>query len=66
MDEARGVAYDDNFDELQFRNYPMHDRLGNRIRHVSATRKSFRNQIKNFWWRKGKQGAIENPNGYVL
>ncbi|PIN03140.1 Protein with predicted involvement in meiosis (GSG1) [Handroanthus impetiginosus] len=30
---------------------------------VSATRKGFRNQIKNLWWRKGKEDAPENPNG---
>ncbi|KAL4591859.1 hypothetical protein LXL04_004833 [Taraxacum kok-saghyz] len=27
---------------------------------VSATRKGFRNQIKNLWWRKGKEDAPEN------
>lgn len=30
---------------------------------VSATRKGFRNQIKNLWWRKGKDDAPENPAG---
>ncbi|XP_049371652.1 uncharacterized protein LOC125836521 [Solanum verrucosum] len=30
---------------------------------VSATRKGFRNQIKNLWWRKGKEDAPENPAG---
>ncbi|XP_022766944.1 trafficking protein particle complex subunit 8-like isoform X2 [Durio zibethinus] len=32
---------------------------------VSATRKGFRNQIKNLWWRKGKEDAIDTPNGPV-
>ncbi|WOK92067.1 trafficking protein particle complex subunit 8 isoform X1 [Canna indica] len=30
---------------------------------VAATRKGFRNQIKNLWWRKGKEDAPETPNG---
>lgn len=30
---------------------------------VSATRKGFRNQIKNLWWRKGKEDTLEAPNG---
>ncbi|KAL6521190.1 hypothetical protein OROGR_017759 [Orobanche gracilis] len=30
---------------------------------VSATRKGFRNQIKNLWWRKGKDDPPESPNG---
>ncbi|TYK25327.1 trafficking protein particle complex subunit 8 [Cucumis melo var. makuwa] len=30
---------------------------------VSATRKGFRNQIKNLWWRKGKDDAVDSPNG---
>ncbi|KAL3536023.1 hypothetical protein ACH5RR_004484 [Cinchona calisaya] len=30
---------------------------------VSATRKGFRNQIKNLWWRKGKEDVPDNPNG---
>lgn len=30
---------------------------------VSATRKGFRNQIKNLWWRKGKEDAADFPNG---
>ncbi|EPS62342.1 hypothetical protein M569_12447, partial [Genlisea aurea] len=30
---------------------------------ISATRKGFRNQIKNLWWRKGKDDAAENLNG---
>lgn len=29
---------------------------------VSATRKGFRNQIKNLWWRKGKEDAPENQS----
>ncbi|XP_047960820.1 trafficking protein particle complex subunit 8-like [Salvia hispanica] len=29
---------------------------------VSATRKGFRNQIKNLWWRKGKDDVPENPS----
>ncbi|XP_073005492.1 uncharacterized protein [Typha latifolia] len=29
---------------------------------VSATRKGFRNQIKNLWWRKGKDDTPEAPN----
>ncbi|KAG8376802.1 hypothetical protein BUALT_Bualt09G0101800 [Buddleja alternifolia] len=32
---------------------------------VSATRKGFRNQIKNLWWRKGKEDPPENPNSQV-
>ncbi|XVF07518.1 hypothetical protein REPUB_Repub06bG0146000 [Reevesia pubescens] len=32
---------------------------------VSATRKGFRNQIKNLWWRKGKDDALDTPNGPV-
>ncbi|MBA0619523.1 hypothetical protein Godav_028683 [Gossypium davidsonii] len=32
---------------------------------VSATRKGFRNQIKNLWWRKGKEDTIDTPNGPV-
>ncbi|KAL1338323.1 hypothetical protein HN51_032996 [Arachis hypogaea] len=30
---------------------------------VSATRKGFRNQIKNLWWRKGKEDGADSPNG---
>lgn len=30
---------------------------------VSATRKGFRNQIKNLWWRKGKDDAVDSPSG---
>lgn len=30
---------------------------------VSVTRKGFRNQIKNLWWRKGKEDAPEEHNG---
>ncbi|XP_068668294.1 uncharacterized protein [Aristolochia californica] len=30
---------------------------------VSATRKGFRNQIKNLWWRKGKEDTPDAPNG---
>lgn len=30
---------------------------------VSATRKGFRNQIKNLWWRKGKEEIVDSPNG---
>ncbi|XP_050243779.1 uncharacterized protein LOC126692278 isoform X1 [Quercus robur] len=30
---------------------------------VSATRKGFRNQIKNLWWRKGKEDAVDSPDG---
>ncbi|XWS56080.1 hypothetical protein CRYUN_Cryun09bG0055900 [Craigia yunnanensis] len=29
---------------------------------VSAMRKGFRNQIKNLWWRKGKEDALDTPN----
>ncbi|XP_022745163.1 trafficking protein particle complex subunit 8-like isoform X2 [Durio zibethinus] len=32
---------------------------------VSAARKGFRNQIKNLWWRKGKEDALDTPNGPV-
>ncbi|KAH9674303.1 tetratricopeptide repeat (TPR)-like superfamily protein [Citrus sinensis] len=30
---------------------------------VSATRKGFRNQLKNLWWRKGKEETSDSPNG---
>ncbi|KAF7818861.1 trafficking protein particle complex subunit 8 [Senna tora] len=30
---------------------------------VSATRKGFRNQIKNLWWRKGKEDGVDSING---
>ncbi|XP_039130030.1 trafficking protein particle complex subunit 8 isoform X3 [Dioscorea cayenensis subsp. rotundata] len=30
---------------------------------VSATRKGFRNQIKNLWWRKGKEDSPDISNG---
>ncbi|KAI7991474.1 Trafficking protein particle complex subunit 8 [Camellia lanceoleosa] len=30
---------------------------------VSATRRGFRNQIKNLWWRKGKEDTPDTPNG---
>ncbi|OVA02018.1 TRAPP III complex [Macleaya cordata] len=30
---------------------------------VSATRKGFRNQIKNLWWRKGKEDTQDAPSG---
>ncbi|KAL6988128.1 hypothetical protein U1Q18_013875 [Sarracenia purpurea var. burkii] len=30
---------------------------------VSATRRGFRNQIKNLWWRKGKEDAPDSLNG---
>ncbi|PIA54301.1 hypothetical protein AQUCO_00900680v1 [Aquilegia coerulea] len=30
---------------------------------VSATRKGFRNQIKNLWWRKGKEDTPDAPTG---
>ncbi|KAK4419448.1 hypothetical protein Salat_2357700 [Sesamum alatum] len=30
---------------------------------ISATRRGFRNQIRNLWWRKGKDDAPENANG---
>ncbi|XP_073148727.1 uncharacterized protein [Henckelia pumila] len=30
---------------------------------VSVTRKGFRNQIKNLWWRKGKEDAPDEHNG---
>ncbi|KAL9230618.1 hypothetical protein vseg_005946 [Gypsophila vaccaria] len=32
---------------------------------VSATRKGFRNQIKNLWWRKGKDDIPDTPDGPV-
>ncbi|PKU73262.1 trafficking protein particle complex subunit 8 [Dendrobium catenatum] len=32
---------------------------------VSATRKGFRNQIKNLWWRKGKEDAPETTSGQM-
>ncbi|XP_059462278.1 uncharacterized protein LOC132191337 isoform X3 [Corylus avellana] len=30
---------------------------------VSATRKGLRNQIKNLWWRKGKEDVADSPDG---
>lgn len=30
---------------------------------VSATRKGFKNQIKNLWWRKGKEDVVDSLNG---
>lgn len=30
---------------------------------VSATRKGFRNQLKNLWWRKGKEDSTDSVNG---
>ncbi|XP_023005634.1 trafficking protein particle complex subunit 8-like [Cucurbita maxima] len=30
---------------------------------VSAARKGFRNQIKNLWWRKGKEDTVDSPSG---
>ncbi|MQL72415.1 hypothetical protein Taro_004755 [Colocasia esculenta] len=30
---------------------------------VSAIRKGFRNQIRNLWWRKGKEDTSDTPNG---
>ncbi|KAJ6870761.1 trafficking protein particle complex subunit 8 isoform X1 [Populus alba x Populus x berolinensis] len=30
---------------------------------ISATRKGFRNQIKNLWWRKGKEDTPDSSNG---
>ncbi|KAL8527010.1 hypothetical protein ACS0TY_016031 [Phlomoides rotata] len=33
---------------------------------VSATRKGFRNQIKNLWWRKGKEDVPDNSDGYTF
>ncbi|KAG0478781.1 hypothetical protein HPP92_013500 [Vanilla planifolia] len=30
---------------------------------ISATRKGFRNQIRNLWWRKGKEDVPETANG---
>ncbi|KAK4833890.1 hypothetical protein QYF36_012927 [Acer negundo] len=30
---------------------------------VSATRKGFRNQLKNLWWRKGKDDTFDSPTG---
>ncbi|XP_065855905.1 uncharacterized protein [Euphorbia lathyris] len=30
---------------------------------VAATRKGFRNQIKNLWWRKGKEETQDSPDG---
>ncbi|KAK0585872.1 hypothetical protein LWI29_035426 [Acer saccharum] len=30
---------------------------------VAATRKGFRNQIKNLWWRKGKDDTFDSPTG---
>ncbi|KAG8648726.1 trafficking protein particle complex subunit 8 isoform X2 [Manihot esculenta] len=32
---------------------------------VSATRKGFRNQIKNLWWRKGKEDTPDSPSGLM-
>ena len=32
---------------------------------VSATRKGFKNQIKNLWWRKGKDEIPDSSNGQM-
>ncbi|CAA0837822.1 Tetratricopeptide repeat (TPR)-like superfamily protein [Striga hermonthica] len=64
-----------NMDDIEALRSTMHDlsskhvipHMEQKIRvlnqQVSATRKGFRNQIKNLWWRKGKDDAPENPNG---
>ncbi|KAK6147266.1 hypothetical protein DH2020_018178 [Rehmannia glutinosa] len=64
-----------NVDDIEELRNTMHDLSSKHIiphmelkirvlnQQVSATRKGFRNQIKNLWWRKGKDDAPENPNG---
>ncbi|XP_051131915.1 uncharacterized protein LOC127251976 isoform X2 [Andrographis paniculata] len=64
-----------NMDDIEELRNTIHDLSSKRIiphmelkirvlnQQVSATRKGFRNQIKNLWWRKGKDDVPENPNG---
>ncbi|CAH9127748.1 unnamed protein product [Cuscuta epithymum] len=40
----------------------MEQKIRNLNQQVSATRKGFRNQIKNLWWRKGKDDTAENQS----
>ncbi|KAI3471884.1 hypothetical protein Pfo_028572 [Paulownia fortunei] len=62
IEELRNTVHD-----LSSKHIIPHMELKIRIlnQQVSATRKGFRNQIKNLWWRKGKDDAPENPNGPV-
>ncbi|KAL7096493.1 hypothetical protein ACP275_10G083100 [Erythranthe tilingii] len=64
-----------NVDDIEELRNTMHDLSSKHIiphmelkirvlnQQVSATRKGFRNQIKNLWWRKGKEDTLENPDG---
>ncbi|XP_015900436.3 uncharacterized protein LOC107433641 isoform X1 [Ziziphus jujuba] len=64
-----------NFDDLDEMKELMHDLSSKYIipymeqkirvlnQQVSATRKGFRNQIKNLWWRKGKDDIVDSPSG---
>nr|GMD61724.1 trafficking protein particle complex subunit 8 [Ipomoea batatas] len=44
----------------------MEQKVRNLNQQVSATRKGFRNQIKNLWWRKGKDDTAENQTAYTF
>lgn len=64
-----------NVDDIEELRNTMHDLSSKHIiphmelkirdlnQQVSATRKGFRNQIKNLWWRKGKEDVPESPSG---
>ncbi|KAL3628138.1 hypothetical protein CASFOL_027184 [Castilleja foliolosa] len=60
VEELRNTVHD-----LSSKHIIPHMELKIRVlnQQVSATRKGFRNQIKNLWWRKGKDDAPENPSG---
>ncbi|GFQ01431.1 trafficking protein particle complex subunit 8 [Phtheirospermum japonicum] len=60
IEELRNTVHD-----LSSKHIIPHMELKIRVlnQQVSATRKGFRNQIKNLWWRKGKDDAPENPSG---
>ncbi|CAA3007877.1 trafficking particle complex subunit 8 isoform X1 [Olea europaea subsp. europaea] len=60
IDELRNAMQD-----LSSKHIIPHMELKIRIlnQQVSATRKGFRNQIKNLWWRKGKEDGPDYPSG---
>ncbi|XP_074349440.1 uncharacterized protein LOC141689154 isoform X2 [Apium graveolens] len=60
LDELRNAMQDlsSNFIIPQ-----MEQRIRVLNQQVSATRKGFRNQIKNLWWRKGKDDATDSSSG---
>ncbi|KAL1813358.1 hypothetical protein ACET3Z_023423 [Daucus carota] len=60
LDELRNAMQDlsSNFIIPQ-----MEQRIRVLNQQVSATRKGFRNQIKNLWWRKGKDDAADSSSG---